>query len=376
MKSLLSLVLVILSFATSAYAADEWKRTAIPVRPSSKIQKQIDLAVSQVFAGKIHNTFCQVFQNKESLQKSLGVTPATAESLRRSCPRSTETTALSTKLNSKIYLLSFNGPRDLDSWTDSNNRTYIFINGRLSQRKLESILLHEISIALDAKYNFTMKEYLSELQRRGYSPAGNQNDLENAFIGSMWRPVALTFATLRAFNIEAINNGRPSLTLSQSSCASHFRQAYQVIQRIPYTPPALTTEAMLYNASELLIARQSEAVAPQSAAEAQRLISLLSSSSIQVRDFKGRQISFCEFMAAPALTSNALGSFLSNGPRPRLTGGSGGESGFTSQDDGKVQEALDEARKEQSKYAADYSKVLQADSILSGVSGGNINDRN
>ncbi len=365
MKSLFFAFFVILSFATSSHAADEWKQSAIQVKASSEFQKQIDQTITQIFMGKLHNTFCQVFQNKDSLEQSLGVSTTVAASLRRSCPQSTETKALSTKLDPKVYLLSFNGPRDLDSWTDARNRTYIFINGKLSQQKLKSILLHEISIALDAKYDFTMKEYSKEILRRGYSFVGNQHDLENAFISSMWRPVALAFSALRAFNVEAVNNGRPLTTLSNGSCALRFRQIYKTIQKIPYKTPELTIEAMLYNTPELLIARQSEAVAPQSSVEADRLISTLSSAALQMRDFNGRQVSFCEFMAAPALTSNALGSFLSNGPRPRLTGGSGSESGFTSPEDKNIEAALDEARKESpTTYRPDYGKVIDGNTIV------------
>ncbi|WP_413586988.1 hypothetical protein [Bdellovibrio sp. HCB274] len=344
MKILITFLLAFCGYSANIYAASDWKNTAIPVQTSSKFQKQIDKALSQVFMGKLHGTFCLVFQNQESLSHSLGASTPTAAALRQTCPRNTESNALSTKLDPKVYLISFDGPRDLDSWTDAKNRTFIFVNENLSQQRLKSILLHEISIALDAKYNFTIRDYLRELERREYSPVGNLNNLESAFISSMWRPIAQTFSALRAFNVEAANNGLNSITLTANSCASRFHQIFKIVRGISYTAPAMTVETMLNNPQELLIARQSEAVAPQNASDEQQLLRELTSPAFQIRDFTGRQVSFCEFMAAPALTSNALGSFTSNGPRPRLTGGSGGSSSLISEDKA-VHEALNEVRR-------------------------------
>ncbi|MDG0818163.1 hypothetical protein [Bdellovibrio svalbardensis] len=332
MKLFAALTLLFLSLWNwSALATTAWQKTAVPVVEGSDLQKQIDGITVEIFQNSKSKILCGIFNDPVSAVHSLGISLPTAKRIYENCPRSSaEGTA---KIMAKKYYVSFLSQNGLDSWTDYGNRTYIFADTSLNREKLKSIIIHEMAIATDAKTNMLLSTYLT-YRNKEHSEVSNglqiitmgnlsarEEALKQAFNSSTWKPVSLTFATLRAFNFEKYLNNEEFNTNSHSSCVAEFKSLLKTIKSIPEVPASEDVDRM----AEMIANMTSEASAPKSPEQEKQLIDFLMSQDLQLQDQQDNKMTFCQFMTRPLLTGRSLYSFFGSGPRPRLTGGSGGQ---------------------------------------------------
>lgn len=337
MKTLLNFLLIVF-WSSFAAAEANWKSTAIAVAPDSELQEQIEEVTKEFFASSLHKTLCQVFLNPSSASHSLGISLEVASEIYRQCPEISSNSVA--KVLPKKYYLSFNTSLGLDSWTDYDNHTYIFVDESFNKERLRAILLHELAITADAKTNFLFSGYL-QYRAKEHSTIQNgiqiitmddfsehEKTLQQAFNLATWQPLRLTFTTLRAFNLEKISAGQRPLNETHSTCSTEFRELLQAIKKLPLQPKS----DGLGQIPEMLADATSKHYAPQTSEQEEALLGFLLSENLRLYDAQDNLLTFCQFMTTPLLTGRHLHSFFAAGPRPRLTGGSGGQGQWRQSD--------------------------------------------
>ncbi len=145
--------------------------------------------------------------------------------------------------------------------------------------------------------------------------------MQRAFNWATWKPASATFAALRAFDLEMYVARKKLLIESHSDCVSGFKSLLSQVKKFPATPKLSEVDSMAEAISELT----SNKWAPTSTQQELKVIEFLMSSQLQLQDTQGKTMSFCQFMTYPYLIGRSTYNFLATGPRPRLTGGSGGQ---------------------------------------------------
>lgn len=336
MRYLSQLTLLLLSaWSWNVWATSAWQKTAYPVKASAELQAQIDDITAEIFNSPLKSTLCGIYMDPNSASHSLGISLDAAHTIYKGCPG--KNSGGTTKIMAKNYYLSFEPSNGLDSWTDYGNRTFIFADATLGRQKLKSIIVHEIAMATDTKTNML---YTTYLMYRNQVPASEgqqvvvqgelsaqEKSLQQAFNMAGWRPLSMTFATLRAFNIERALNNQKFTTDSHGACVSEFMSIFKTMKSLPEVPTSEQADQI----AEMLASAVSKAAAPQSPEHEKQIVDFLMAPNLQLKDHQGHRMSFCQFMTRPMLTSNLTFSFFGSGPRPRLTGGSGGQGGQSSE---------------------------------------------
>lgn len=326
------LMMFLISFLWSSHSLSEssWRDQAVLVRPNSPMQKLIDDLVIEIFESPLQKALCTSYMNSSSVAYSLGVSLEAAHLAFKGCA---EQPMRPSKTLKKQYYIALESQSDLDSWTDFGNRTYLFLDQDITREKLKAILIHELGISLDAKANMLYTTYLRYLLSQQQVSQGmvvvdvthlseDEKKLQGAFNQSTWRPVSLAFATMRAFRLELISQGLPQPS-DHSTCVANFLRTFEVVKNLP-TPPR---SAEVDSISEILAETASLRSAPRSIEEENKMLEDLLSENLKIKDLQGQKRTFCQFMAQPLLTGRTLYNIFGTGPRPRLTGGSGGQGG-------------------------------------------------
>lgn len=324
-----SLLLFFLVFASS-FAQADWRQNSVLVTENSEMQKHIDNAMYEIFNSSFKRNLCQIYGTSLSIMYSLGTSADAAVQIAQLCPKDQQ--APLPKHFRKQYYISFEPVPGLESWTDLSNRTFIFVDKSLNKDKLKSILLHELAISTDSKSGLMFSTYLM-MSQRGKSVGNfqvitlNDNDpelqrLSPAFNIAAWSPIAITFATMRAFNLEAAFLEQRFESDKHGQCVKIFKETFEIVRKIPQAPAAEDISKI----TAMLISAIDERSNAKSPAEIEQDIEHILQEDLKLKDINGDNVSFCQFMARPLLTSRTAYNLFANGPRPRLTGGSGGQS--------------------------------------------------
>lgn len=346
MRFLISFISLLLS--GTAFGNTTWTENAVLIERGSELHTMIDEITLEIFKSPLKNDLCTVYRNPTSVYHSLGVSEKTALAIFKDCK---PVAAAPTKVMSKQYYLSFASEPRLDSWTDYGNRTYIFANEGLTRSHLKSIILHEIAMSTDAKTNMMYTGYLMVRdQERTYtakngsriisigSLSERERTLQTAFNMAAWGPMSRTFAALRAFQLEMMAEGVSFNFKNHHLCSRIVRETFYKTQYLPEPPKSSGIDSMAEMLAEAFDTHQ----APQTREQEQELLNFLLSKDLMLKDSRSDKVTFCQFMTEPLLTSRSLYTFLSAGPRPRLTGGSGGQG---KDDSDKNSMSLDSAMK-------------------------------
>ena len=347
----MNVILIILTLCSQiSWANLDWMNKAELIKPESDSQKLIDEIAKEIFSGPHHSDLCTVFTDSYNIHFSIGLSQETADEIAQSCPLGNKSTELSKYFKKSYYFVS-EAFANLDSWTDTTNRTYIFTDQELTREKLKSIILHEIAIAIDAKSNMLLTTYwLYKAHAKNHTATTinitmpqNLNDeeekLKKAFNLSTWSPISLTFATLRAFEFEARNNHSQYIQNHQQ-CVSKFNEIYSIIKKIPDFQPqdqikvisdgsnansGDTINAAINMLASSLINSATNSIsmsnAPTDPNQEYENLDFILNQDLKIVDLNNNTVSFCEFMAQPLIVNRTLYSFFSRGPRPRTTGG-------------------------------------------------------
>ncbi len=312
------LVFTFLMISGQVYAFSDWQSRSILVESNSEIQGMIDSIVIDIFHSPLQKTLCEVYQNSFSVYHSLGVS---AEAAKQSFKECTEMPTLPSKALRKQYYLTFISMPTLDSWTDYGNRTYLFVEDGLSYERLKSLILHEMAISLDAKTNLLYTTYQTYFANRsGYS---DNEALKGAFNQSTWEPLRLSFAAIRAFHFELYYH-KKSYAMDHQTCAQSVLEILPQIKNIPTGPRSTGAESL----NETLADMMSNRFTPKSEDHEKMILEQILSDAPLLVNGAGQKVTFCQFMTEPSVTGRSLYNFFGSGPRPRLTGGSGGQSSY------------------------------------------------
>lgn len=319
------------------------------ITPDSQIQRLMDHSFTKIFLSEAAPQLCQVFQSPAMLSHSMGVTLNTAEQIYKRCPTYVPTILNKPKIYKKQYYVSLNSPQKpfLQSWTTTDNKTILFIDHTTTLDELEKILAHELAIALDGKMSMLLTTYFifenlhSEIDGEKkiitlpnkLSP--EEEKLDEAFLISRFKPIALAFATLRAFNFEKIKDDFKGYKLMEHQlCASSVKAltSFFVNHKDDFKGDGSIAQKLV------------EAITGGDKLASQNLLDAFR--KILNPDFKiiseDREMTFCQYMSHPMLVSKSALATYANGPRPRVTGGWGPEEGLSSPRQIEIMEKIEQ----------------------------------
>jgi hypothetical protein len=336
MRKKLSLFVYLLVFGMtkiqSSWAdSNIFNRPFYKVTPESRTQVLIDSSIESIFKSQIKNDLCSVYQNEFILAYSLGITQSKAKQIYQSCPVLAPSDMKLAKRFRKQYLVGFDNDSSLDiiSWTSKINKTYIFVNNELSKEDLSHVLVHEMAISLDAKMNMYYTTYMSI---EGLYPpsigkingvylppnlSASEDNLRIAFNSANYKPIAYTFAAMRAFNVESMVENKNTDTINnQQACKDTFNKLFPLFEN---SMDEYEIKPKNLDINDMLMSMLDEKQLNISPANLKTMLETLLDEHLLVE--KPNKISFCQYMATPKLTNKTFLSLFASGPRPRIGGG-------------------------------------------------------
>lgn len=301
------------------------------VLPGSQTQELIDRAYLQIVRSAISTDFCKMQGTVINLVRDFGLTVDGAKKVVSECSVHPDRAEAASKHFPKKYFIVPNdgGEFPFTSWTTAENKTILFVNEGFTFDTLVNSLTHEFAIALDAKMNMMLTTYYNYENRNVTNAGGtrviyigdlseHETKVQTAFNKSTYPPIAYTFATLRAFAIEAYAKNRewPNYMGSGKQCEAEFRSLYGLAKDHSNW---LTSEAN--GIAGMLMSVGATRWIPED--EGATLSELLDP-NFKIKTRNGK-LSFCQYMTTPLLTNRTLYSFFASGPRPRIGGGWGGQ---------------------------------------------------
>jgi hypothetical protein len=335
-KIFLSLFVYLLLFGvtkiqTSWADSNIFNRPFYKVTPESRTQVLIDSSIESIFKSQIKNDLCSICQNELILAYSLGITQSKAKQIYQSCPVLAPSDMRLAKRFPKQYLLGIDNDNSLDivSWTSKINKTYIFTNNELTQKDLTRILAHEMAISLDAKMNMYYTTYMSieglyppsiGKIKGVYLPSNlssSEDKLRIAFNSANYKPIAYTFAAMRAFNVEALVENKTTETINNhKACKDSFNKLFPLFEN---SMDAYEIKPKIMDVNNLLLSLLDDNQLNKAPENLKSTLDSLLENHLMVE--KPNKISFCQYMATPKLTNKTLLSLFASGPRPRIGGG-------------------------------------------------------
>lgn len=314
-----SIIFTFISVLALSSVAQDWKSLAEEVKPESEIQKKIDALVIEVFKSPIRQRLCQVLGSSLAIKNSFGVSDSAAVDANHLCQRKERLElGLGRTMPKKYFVVPYARP-DVESWTDLGNRTYFFLSENTSDFEFRNMLLHELAISLDSKFGQFFISYVRN-QNNFKKLSSPRAALEEAFRIAVWLPVANTFASMRAFAFEQSVLGKSS-NLTHLQCAEKFHYIFNHVSQIPDLE-ALNKSNEIDHILTDLVDSFSSYLAPRSDSDREQKLKFILNKDLLIYD-EGQNITFCQYMAKYSLTNTTRQNVTANGPRPRLTGGSG-----------------------------------------------------
>ena len=236
-------------------------------------------------------------------------------------------------VNIKIFRREFYIARDpkgqspFESWTTWDNKTVIFVSPSMSQEKLRHILAHELVVSLDAKTGMMYSSFLN------YEGAGrvsgnlriidvgnldrDEKYLQDLFNMAASRQVSFTFSALRGYMAERLYLSRgkdvPFELTHHENCRQSFLSIYRTFKNNPEVFEG-DTGAQFHEMLQGAFDQRFELLGEE------KVLKEILNGEFKFKS-RGRKMTFCNYMATPLISPKSLYSFLSAGPRPKVTGG-------------------------------------------------------
>lgn len=333
MKSLFIFSILLISCFSTA----ESLNTNLSAQSQVDLQKIIDSIYFDIITRLPEKDRCQIFSSKYNLTYDLGVSLAVAHQLLNHCPQKE---GQLTRYFKKKYFLIKDDDQKLDSWTNFQNETSIYIHDHFDVQSLYLTLLHEFAMTYDAKSFLYYLQYLKwnesqkprflqrKITERDFRFSNQDNQLRNRFNKALWSPVRYTFAAMRAFAFEESNLNKTFLVPRHAICVRQFRAIFPQLAKIK--DQVNTSQNSITQLIDLFSQVSDDSVGPSSDEEADDIIRDILSDERNLQQ-DGTKLTFCQYMSVPKLTANSYDLSLANGPRPRLTNPNNGQGGASTQ---------------------------------------------
>lgn len=336
MSYLISVFFIMGLVGPSVYA--EKSNHFVLVTHEHPLQQEIDKIFNEFLSSKLSETFCGILRNPVSASYSFGMSPSAALLAFRNC-KSVDSSDIAKRFPKK-YILSWDKPAGLDSWTSLANETTIFYADNLDYNRLKSILLHELAVTSDAKSSmnyirYATYQYKSQSKKsKNGSVYVDLNDPEvkainKAFNIANWPLIHLSLASLRGFAFEGLYHTGEVPIQSHKQCVKEVTQIFHLVEKSNYllhadklksqNPSTQALEGLFQDMLSLFSSRELDEMTLEQG------LNYILDSSLKLKDHSGKSITFCQYMTLPLISNQNVDSFFSHGPRPRLTGGSGGQ---------------------------------------------------
>jgi hypothetical protein len=178
--------------------------------------------------------------------------------------------------------------------------------------------------------NLILTRYL-ELEKQSIE---QREMLSDAFNSSHWYPVARSFSAMRAFEFEKLWLSERMQPMTHQECVTNFIILFNKLKS--FSTHLVHEEQRPSQMASILSDYVSELKKPRTFEQEKVLIESLMSDDLKVESRAHGQLSFCQYMSLPILSSDKRINFMSHGPRPRVTGGSGGQSNSFQLDKGDL----------------------------------------
>lgn len=321
-----SVLLIILFSSVVSFASSDLISSSHKVIPGSPVSELIDQVYNEILTSpKNYQIVCQLFQSYADLHYSLGISVELAKQILINCP-SRASLEVSKIIRKSYYIVPYDD-QSIESWTDQGNRTFLFLGDSTTYNDLKIRLLHELAIQYDAKMNLLFTRYL-ELEKPSIEISGEHRKILNeAFNSSHWYPVARSFSAMRAFEFEKLWLSDSLQPMTHEDCESKFINLFNNLKS--FSDQFKLQEPSPSQMATIISDYVSELKKPRTQEQEKVLIEFLMSENLKVESRNYGQLSFCQYMSLPILSSDRKMNFMSHGPRPRVTGGSGGQSSYS-----------------------------------------------
>jgi hypothetical protein len=186
-----------------------------------------------------------------------------------------------------------------------------------------------MAISLDAKMNMYYTTYMSieglyppsiGKIKGVYLPSNlssSEDNLRIAFNSANYKPIAYTFAAMRAFNVEALVENKTTDTINnQKACKDSFNKLFPLFEN---SMDAYEIKPKIMDVNNLLLSLLDDNQLNKAPENLKSTLDSLLENHLMVE--KPNKISFCQYMATPKLTNKTMLSLFASGPRPRIGGG-------------------------------------------------------
>jgi len=336
-----------LIFVSLVLVAQAQAVTFFSVGQDSQIQKLIDQAYIEIFRSPLNNRLCAISNKADFWKTYLGVTSTAAEKISSQCgfqlfnqfprpkyeiPNGFPSFPFHGKLQPKSYFVSWdeNQVSAVQSWTDSANATYLFLDSKTSPDELKMMLAHELAISFDSKNNLNFMAF-SYLEGVGptyeffdYTGLNIKNANEAIpYIGKLsyalnslavQKYVQVT-AVMRANNIERLLIGQKPITaLDPAACKKEFLELLTFFKKFPEKTISENDLSLWESYSKSF----DDKYKLKSEEEESQLLDLVFNFQLPLKN----QPDLCLYLATPLL-DGVRNNLFTSGPRPRVTGGTG-----------------------------------------------------
>lgn len=318
------------------------------IAPGHPVFQLIEEAIDSIFLNEpLRPTMCSLFGNEDSISITFGISIKKSIEIYQSCQAEfnyPEARALAKIFTRKYFLIEdSNNLLPFESWTNYKNETFLVINQQTSKNDLQRLLLHEIAISMDAKTNILLSGFFMQ-EGQHSSQNGNsilvmmpsseemtkqEMDLKQALEYSTNANVSMTFATMRALAIESVADYGISdwyRANTHEQCVRRFNEIYSKVLQI---------NSILLKDDKSMQGLLASYLEKNIHISDDQIIHLILDADLKVprpevkRSWWGSLFSnpsntnmtFCQYMAYPKLSSKSVYSFYSFGPRPRIGGG-------------------------------------------------------
>jgi hypothetical protein len=276
---------------------------------------KIQAGLEKIFLQKneLSHTFCKIISSADDLNYSIGLNMNASEKFIGTCqntaPANNSNRSKQFRKKYIIFKAQNSVLRNYSSWTTRDNITYINENILNSETELLNALVHEIAIAVDAKSNLTYETALNFDPNLFFSVQNNLNNIKSAFKYSTYLPIQYAFSALRAFSIEN-KIFKNKISTDHEFCQKSFLKIMSELNQnhLPrsenlylQTDEALNVLNYILDWPNFLNLE----------------LKFLLNSKLRINS----GTTFCQYMATPLLSANAVLTAHGSGPRPNFTGG-------------------------------------------------------
>lgn len=283
-------------------------------RQDAKAQAFVDEALTRILKTATGKKICQQATNGRAdlIVSVFGLTEAVARHLQPHCtPKVVASLPMvSNRPREYVFIHTTDSNAPVEGWTTPHNVSYIFLtNADFNEEFLLRVLAHETAIKLDLKEQwgtFGDLQMFSDILGVRYVGT-NSCEVQYAIRHPL---IKYSLSALRAQTIESQILFELGL---QSSLASDPQKC---VDQVTSLLPSMARMGALLKYEKLHNSLQTKTCSDSRELNLNRALQVLQEESVQDLATQ-RQVSLCDFLKKPFLSSMAFGPF-SGGPRPRI----------------------------------------------------------